>query len=131
MRNAQQRPQQRPTMTPDDIAARKAELVAAVSRETGVDLTGVEPGVDDSNEIAFLASLRATATHYASAQQAAGMGGSPDPGRPLTARPAPGQSVTSESIEAAMWKHNSKRPWETRAMTRKMNEEALRQAGMS
>ncbi len=133
MRTSQQpRPQQRPAMSADDIAARKAELAMQVSQEMGVELTGSEPGVDHTNETAYLASLRATATHYAAQQQAAGVGNGFDPGRPLSARPAPGQqNVTSESIEAAMWKHNSKRPWEMRAAVRKMNEEALRQAGMS
>jgi hypothetical protein len=128
MRQASQQPPQRAQMSQDEISARKAELVEQVSRETGVSLTGSEPGVDDTNEIAFMASLRATATHYNRSQQ---QPNAPDYGRPLSVRPAPGQNVTSESIEAAMWNHSSKRPWELRNRTRQMNEEALRQAGMS
>lgn len=124
-------PQQRPRMTPEQIADRKAEILAEIANATGVQLEGTELGIiGDRSEGEFVASARAIAMQHA-AQPLTG-GNSPPPGRPISPRAIGGsQRITSEQIEEAMWDRDTSNPQALRKKLKDYHSLALRQAGQS
>lgn len=125
----QQTQQNRPQsvrLTPAEIEARQAEIVAEVSDAYGVALSGREDGIDASNETAYRASLKAVASQMRAAQS----NRPPATGQPLNARPVMGaQSVTSEQIADSLWTKGF--PADRRKKLAEMRDIAARQAGVA